>query len=260
MPDSPSLSIIIPVLNEEQWIGRILTTATSLLDDRDGEWEIIVVDNASTDGTLEHAAPFVDGKRVRVLRNAVNRGKGFSIRRGMMEAEGDLRLMCDADCVTSLSSLPRMELAAAEAQVVVGSRLSPGAEVEQKQAIRRRIMSVGFIALTRLALGPLPRDIYCGFKLWRADCAEDVFRAAQLDGWAFDAEALAMARMLGYQVTEIGIDWSNRPDSRLSIRNTLVPVVGELLAARRNVRRAAALAKHPRQKWASETTQEEIAS
>jgi len=233
------MSIVIPVLNEEKEIAEILKGGISLLGSRGGEWEILVVDNASTDRTLEVAEPFVDGERVRVLRNDVNRGKGYSIRRGMLEAKGDLRLMCDADCVASLRSLGEMERLAEEADVVVGSRLSAGARVERQQAVRRRIFGAGFIALTRLALGRLPRDIYCGFKLFGADCAEAVFGRVRLDGWVFDAEALAMARRMGFTVREVGIEWSNRPDSRLSIGNVLVPVVGELWRARRNVRRAA---------------------
>ncbi len=239
MPPPASLSIVIPVLDEEREIARILTAATAMLTARGGEWEIVVVDNASTDRTLEHAAPFVDGQRVRVLRNDVNRGKGYSIRRGMLDATGDLRLMCDADCAGSLQSLPSMEAEAEHADVVVGSRLSAGAHVERQQALRRRVVGVGFIALTRAAMGRLPRDVYCGFKLWRAEAADAVFERVRLDGWVFDAEALAMARRMGYRIREHGIEWSNRPDSRLAIRDVLVPVVGELWAARRNVRRAA---------------------
>jgi len=238
MPAPPSLSIVIPVLNEEQEIARILRTATELLKDRGGQWEILVVDNASSDGTCAQVAPFVDGGRVRLVRNDVNRGKGFSIRRGMLEATGALRLMCDADCVASLASLTHMEEVARSVDVVAGSRLSAGAHVGRQQPIRRRLFGAGFLLLTRVAMGPLPRDVYCGFKLWRAEAARDVFQRVHLDGWVFDAEALAMARHLGYTVREVGIEWINRPDSRLSIGNVLLPVVGELASARRNVREA----------------------
>ena len=235
-----SLSIVIPVLNEEDEIPRILKGAIAHLDERGGDWEILVVDNTSTDRTIERADPFVDGSRVRVLRNEVNRGKGYSIRRGMLESNGELRLMCDADCVSSLESLDELERAAEEVDVAVGSRLGAGANVSRQQSARRRIVGFGFLALTRVAMGPLPRDVYCGFKLWRAEAAKEVFESVHLDGWAFDAEALAMARRFGYKIREVGIEWTNRPDSRLSIREVLIPVTGELLAARRNVRRAAA--------------------
>jgi dolichyl-phosphate beta-glucosyltransferase len=236
---APSMSIIIPVLNEEEEIVRILSGASTMLDQRASDWEIIVVDNASTDRTSERVAPFLEDPRIRLLRNDVNRGKGFSIRRGMLEAVGDRRLMCDADCVSSLSSLPHLEKTLDEVDVAVGSRLSAGARVERQQPIRRRIVGFGFLALTRIMMGALPRDVYCGFKLWRGDVAQEVFERVHLDGWAFDAEALAMARRLGYSVAEVGIEWTNRSDSRLSIGNVLLPVTGELWAARRNVRRSA---------------------
>ena len=106
MPSVPSLSIIIPVLNEEDEIVTILDGARSFLSARGGEWEIVVVDNASTDETFARAEPFVDGTKVQYLVNETNRGKGYSIKRGMLAATGDLRLMCDADCVASLRSLP----------------------------------------------------------------------------------------------------------------------------------------------------------
>ncbi len=237
---APSLSIIIPVLNEEDEIVRILSGAQAMLGERVGDWEILVVDNASTDRTCERVASFFDDARIRLLRNDHNRGKGFSIRRGMLEAAGDHRLMCDADCVTSLHSLSHLEDALGEVDVAVGSRLSAGARVERQQPVSRRIVGFGFLALTRIMMGPLPRDVYCGFKLWRGAVAQRVFEHVHLDGWAFDAEALAIARRLGYSVREVGIEWTNRSDSRLSIGNVLLPVTGELWAARRNVRRCVA--------------------
>lgn len=235
-----SLSIIIPVLNEEDEVVSILTAVRALMDQRGGDWEIIVVDNASTDRTCELVQPFLDGSQVRLLRNDVNRGKGFSVRRGMLDATGDLRLMCDADCVPSLGSLPRLLDAAEESDVVVGSRAAPGAHVGHQQPLRRRFVGLGFLVLTRLIVGRLTRDVYCGFKLWRADAARVVFERVVVEGWVFDAEALAMARGLGYRVTEVGIDWINRPNSRLSIRQVLIPAIRELAAARQNVRRGVA--------------------
>jgi hypothetical protein len=158
----------------------------------------------------------------------------------MLEASGELRLMCDADCVPSLRSLPGLVSAAEHADVVVGSRVAQGAHVGHQQPLRRRFVGLGFLILTRLIVGRLTHDVYCGFKLWRADAARDVFERVVVDGWVFDAEALAMAESLGYRVSEVGIDWVNRSNSRLSIRQVLVPAVRELSAARQNVRRGAA--------------------
>jgi dolichyl-phosphate beta-glucosyltransferase len=131
--------------------------------------------------------------------------------------------------------------------------LSSGAIVGRQQPIRRRIVGFGFLSLTRIGMGPLPRDVYCGFKLWRAETAVEVFERVHLDGWAFDAEALSMARRFGYSIKEVGIDWTNRPDSRLSIRDVLIPVTGELIAARRNVRRCAAVRRSTGQSLADNT-------
>jgi dolichyl-phosphate beta-glucosyltransferase len=207
------------------------------LEENGRPYEIVVVDNASEDWTVEVLRPLVDGKRVRLLRNERNRGKGYSVRRGMLDATGQLRLLCDADCAPSLASLPRMVEAIEDADVVPGSRSVAGADVGRTQPLRRRLVGWPFIALTRLLLLEPTRDIYCGFKLWRGVAAQAVFSRQRLDGWVFDAESLAIARRLGFRVREVGIVWVNRDASTLSIVHTLVPAVRELIAVRRNLRR-----------------------
>jgi dolichyl-phosphate beta-glucosyltransferase len=230
----PWMSVVVPTYNEEQTITGTLTALRERLDEGGRPYEILVVDNASTDGTAQVVEAL--GGQVRLLRNDVNRGKGFSVRRGMLEASGRLRLLCDADCAPSLVSLPRMLEAIEHADVAVGSRLAPGADVGRVQPLRRRLVGWPFIALTRLLMTEPTRDVYCGFKLWRGMAAQAVFSRQRLDGWVFDAESLAMARRLGYRVREVGIVWVNREASKLSIVRTLVPAVRELLLARRNVR------------------------
>jgi dolichyl-phosphate beta-glucosyltransferase len=231
------MSVVVPAYNEEHAIVGTVTAVREWLEARGRPYEVIVVDNASHDRTVEVLQPLLEDGRVRVLRNEVNRGKGFSVRRGMLEAVGQLRLLCDADCAPSLASLPRMLEAIDHADVVAGSRVAPGAEVERTQPMRRRLVGWPFIAFTRGLLREPTRDIYCGFKLWRAVAAQAVFSRQRLDGWVFDAESLALARRLGFRVHEVGIVWTNREGSKLSILRTLAPAVGELLAARRNVRR-----------------------
>jgi dolichyl-phosphate beta-glucosyltransferase len=240
MPVSaPSLSIIVPVYNEERELPTILAATRGALHDLGLEGEVLVVDNASTDGTRAAVEPFL-GEGVRYVRNDANRGKGYSIRRGMLEADGDLRLMCDADCTPSLVSLPAMIEAAEGADVVVGSRVAVGASVARHQPLQRRFFGLGFLILTRLVMGRLTRDVFCGFKLWRGEAADAVFSRVQLDDWVFDAEALALAKALGLRVQEMGIAWVHRPASRLSIRRVLASAVPDLLRARRHVRAEAA--------------------
>jgi len=130
-----------------------------------------------------------------------------------------------------------MEVALEHSDIVLGSRLAPGSEVAQQQPLRRRTVGLGFLVLTRLFMGRLARDVYCGFKLWTAEAAEGVFPMVTLDGWVFDAEALALARKLGFDTSEVGIAWSDRRNSRLSIRSVLISAVKELRVARQSVRR-----------------------
>jgi dolichyl-phosphate beta-glucosyltransferase len=237
--DQPWMSVVVPAYNEERTIVGTVTAVRDLLEESARPYEIVVVDNGSEDRTVEVLRPLLDANRVRLLRNEVNRGKGYSVRRGMLEAVGQLRLLCDADCAPSLASLPRMVEAIEDADIVAGSRTVAGADVGRAQPLRRRLVGWPFIALTRLLLGEPTRDVYCGFKLWRGVAAQAVFSRQRLDGWVFDAESLAMARRLGFRVREVGIVWINREASSLSIVHTLVPAVRELVAARRNVRRQA---------------------
>jgi glycosyltransferase involved in cell wall biosynthesis len=232
----PNLSVVVPVFNEEAGIAAFLATLWERLDAVGRSYEVVVVDNASTDGTIAVLEPLLDGARARVLRNKVNRGKGFSVRRGMLDAGGDLRLLCDADCSASLASLPAMLEAIDEVDVAIGSRVARGAQVGRQQPLRRRLVGWPFIALTRTLMREPARDVYCGFKLWRAAAAEAVFSRQRLDGWVFDAEALGLARRLGFRVREVGIAWADREGSKLSIPRVLIPAVRELLAARRSVR------------------------
>jgi dolichyl-phosphate beta-glucosyltransferase len=179
-------------------------------------------------------------EHVRVLANPVNIGKGGSMRRGMFEARGALRLHCDADCWPSVPALGKLLDRIEHADVVAGSRLAEGADVGKRQPIRRRIAGRAFVGLCRLALSEPTRDLFCGFKLWRAEAAEAAFGASELDGWVFDAETLALARALGYRVVEVGIPWADREGSRLSMPRVIVPVTRDLLAVRRRVRAVAA--------------------
>ncbi|MGH2714914.1 MAG: glycosyltransferase, partial [Thermoleophilaceae bacterium] len=237
---APWISVVVPAYNEEAGIAATLERLRAWLEDRGGQFEILVVDNASEDRTAERIEARCDDERVRLLRNDRNRGKGHSMRRGMLEARGELRLHCDADCATSLPSLPKMLDLAREHDVVVGSRLGEGAQLGRRQPLGRRIVGRTFQQLCRLLLREPTQDLYCGFKLWRAPAAVDAYSRTRLEGWTFDAEVLAMARALGYRLCETGIVWTDREGSRVRMARILVPVVRDLLAARRHVRREAA--------------------
>jgi dolichyl-phosphate beta-glucosyltransferase len=231
----PRLSVVVPAYNEAAMIGTTVRSLLAELERFGLEHEVIVVDNASEDGTVA-AVEAVGDPRVRVLRNPRNLGKGGSMRRGMLEATGELRLHCDADCAASLPALGELLSGIEHADVVVGSRLAPGADVGRRQPVRRRVAGRAFVGLCRVALDEPTRDLFCGFKLWRADAAEAAYRASRLDGWVFDAETLALARAFGFRLAEVGIPWEDRPGSRLSMPRVIVPATRDLLAVRRRVR------------------------
>ena len=240
-----STSVVVPAYNEEQAIAGTVSALAEWLEAAGAPWEIIVVDNASTDGTRERLEAFASDPRIRVLANDRNRGKGYSVRRGMLEATGEARLHCDADCAPSLASLPAMFELLETHDLVVGSRLAPGASLGMRQPLSRRFVGRGFQQCCRAILWEPTRDLFCGFKLWRGAAAEDVFSRISLDGWTYDAEAIAMARALGYRVCETGIVWSDRDGSRLEMSRVLVPVIMELLEARSHVRSEARMGPRP---------------
>jgi glycosyltransferase involved in cell wall biosynthesis len=237
--DAPSISVVIPTYNEAAAIAATVSAVAECLESHEGDWEIVVVDNASADGTPALVRRLgIDG--VRVLENAENRGRGFSLRRGLLAAKGELRLQCDADAVASLRSLDDLLEAAESADVVAGSRLAPGADLV-KQPLARRLAGDVFLRLTRAAMREPVRDVYCGFKLWHAEAAEAVFSRTKLTGWVLDAEALGLARALGFRTAEVPIVWVSRPSSRLPMRRVAFTAVPELMSARRNMRRERAL-------------------
>jgi dolichyl-phosphate beta-glucosyltransferase len=237
---TPWMSVVIPAYNEEHAIVGTVTAAREWLEQSGRPYEIVVVDNASEDATVRLVEPLLDGVRLRLIRNDVNRGKGYSVRRGMLDASGELRLMCDADCAPSLASLSTMvdRIDTSGADVVAGSREAVGARVGRSQPLARRIAGWGFLALCRLIMQEPTRDIFCGFKLWRSSAADDAFSRQTLEGWTFDVEVLALSRGLGYSVVESGIDWDDREGSRLTMHRVLIPVTVELLRARRSVEKA----------------------
>lgn len=193
---APALSVVVPAYDEAACIATTLRSLHNTLGGLGIAHEIILVDNASRDGTAD-VVEALGERTVRVLRNPENIGKGGSLRRGMLAATGALRLHCEADCGPSVHALGRMIELAERYDVVVGSRLASGATVGRRQPVRRRIAGRSFGLLCRVLLREPTRDLFCGFKLWRAPAAEAAFRASALTGWTFDAETLAVARALG---------------------------------------------------------------
>ena len=214
----PYLSIVIPAFNEESSIGRCLRDLRAYLDGLDFSWEIVVVDDGSSDGTgavvEQHSA--VDS-RIRGIRGG-RAGKGAAVRRGMLEARGAWRFMADADLAMPPDNLDRFLYVVGSTpspDVVIGSREAPGSRRVGEHWLRYSIGRV-FNAYVRLLVLPGITDTQCGFKLFSARAAEILFPRLTIEGFAFDVELLVMARRVGYQIREAGIEWHGRADSRVA--------------------------------------------
>lgn len=210
----PFLSVVIPALNEAERLPRTLDRVGAFLRAFGRGHEILVVDDGSRDETAERAR----AAGATVLRNDANRGKGHAVRRGMLEARGQRRLMTDADLSTPIEELPRFLDTMAEGyDVVIGSRALPGANIEVHQPWLRENMGRLYNLFVQALALPGLRDTQCGFKLWSAAAARAAFADARLDGFSFDVEVLYLARKRGYRIAEVPVTWRNDAATRVSL-------------------------------------------
>jgi dolichyl-phosphate beta-glucosyltransferase len=226
----PRLSVVIPAYNEAERLPATLERVRAYLEGRGEDYEIVVVDDGSADATAARAA----AAGVRVVRNDGNRGKGYSVRRGMLLATGARRLMTDADLSTPIEDLKHLERALdAGHQVAIASRALPGSNVEVHQGAFRELSGRAFNLLVRALLLPGLRDTQCGFKLFEAGAAEAAFSRCRLDGFSFDVEALYVARLRGLRVAEVPVTWRNDAASRVTLGRGLL-AFADLVAIRWN--------------------------
>ena len=213
----PDLSVVIPAYNEAERLPRTLERVRDYLDGRGRSYELLVVDDGSTDDTVARARE-AGGPRLQVLGGEGNRGKGHAVRRGMLAARGARRLMTDADLSTPIEELPRLAARMDEGyEVVIASRALSDSRIEVRQGAFRENMGRVFNGLVRVAVVPGLHDTQCGFKLFSAAAAEAAFSRCRLDGFAFDVEALFVARKLGFRVAELPVVWRNDAASRVGV-------------------------------------------
>ncbi len=230
-----SLSVIIPAYNEEARVGRTLRHINSYLSERYPKFEIIVVDDGSADGTAEVAADFSKGSaNVRLIKNDTNRGKGYSVRKGVLASSGGVVVFSDADESVPISELPKfIDAIEKGADVAIASRELSTSDIIKKQAAWRRTMGRVFNLFVRMAaFGGIP-DTQCGFKCFKRDAALDLFREQRLEGFAFDVEILYLARLKRYRVEQIGVQWINSPNSRVGPIRDSMDMLRELFRIRR---------------------------
>jgi dolichyl-phosphate beta-glucosyltransferase len=214
---APFLSIVIPAYNEESRLPNTLEQIDAFLERQVYTAEVLVVENGSQDRTFEVAQTFArEHPRVSVHQEK-GRGKGLAVRRGILEAHGEYRLMCDADLSMPVDEINRfLPPALPGADIVIGSREAPGA-VRYNEPQYRHLGGRAVNTMIRLLALPGLNDTQCGFKCFHAPVAEELFRLQTLTGWAFDVELLYLARQRGYSIVELPIRWYFNPESKLNV-------------------------------------------
>ena len=231
-------SIIVPAHNEAARILPYLRSITSYMQDRGEPYEVLVVDDGSTDATasvVETAAS--SAPEIQLLRAPLRQGKGAAVRRGMQAAVGRLQLFADADGATPIQELARLEQAVASgADVAIGSRALasrlPGYAVQAR--FHRTILSNLFNSVLQQSGLRGITDTQCGFKLFRQAVAADLFGVALIDGYGFDLELLYVAQQRGYHIAEIPVNWSHQHGSKFRVIRDGLAMLRELAVIRRN--------------------------
>ncbi len=231
-----SISIVIPAYNEEQRLPSTLSSILAYIGT--GSWsfvEVLVVDDGSTDATAERAEEFsLRHPEVRLLRNPGNRGKGYSVRHGMLEARGEWILFSDADLSAPIEELEKLRAAAREngASIAIGSRALDRSLIAVHQPVFREWAGRIFNLLMRLITGLPFWDTQCGFKLFEAKAAREVFGRQRIEGFGFDAEVLFLARKLGLKTVEVPVRWSHAAGTRVSMFRDAATMFLDLLRVR----------------------------
>ena len=236
--DTPFLSIIIPAYNEERRLPNTLEQAFSFIQDQPYEVEVLVVENGSSDCTYEVAQKFSAEHTHFHAIHEPGRGKGLAVRRGMLEARGQYRFMCDADLSMPITEINRFlppELT--EFDVAIGSREAQDA-VRYDEPAYRHFGGRAINFMIRTLILPGLHDTQCGFKCFRAEIAEDLFRFQTMNGWSFDIELLYIARRRGYRVVEIPIPWYFNPESKLNVVQDAIQMGADILKMRWNAWRS----------------------
>lgn len=239
MEDRPDLSIVIPAYNEAERIGPTLESISSHLNESDADYEIIVVSDGSTDVTETIVRDYVKADaRVRLVAYSPNRGKGYAVRTGMLEARADDVLFSDADLATPMEDLEKLRQAAREGcEVAIGSRALPDSVIIGWRPWYRELSGKVFNMFIRMLALPGIRDSQCGFKYFTGGSATKVFSAARLDGYGFDVEALYLARKFGFSIGEIAVHWENSPATKVSVLKHTLPMLIEVARVRLNDRK-----------------------
>ncbi len=214
-----NLSVIIPAYNEEKRIRKTILSISSYLSQKFGdEYEIIVINDQSRDKTREIVGGLIkENKRIKIYTNEKNYGKGYSVKKGMLIAEGEYLLLSDADLSTPIEELDKLiSWLDKGCDVAIGSRSLRESQVIVHQPFYREMMGKIFNRLVKILCLPDFIDTQCGFKLFKKEAAKKMFSLSKINRFAFDVEILYLAKKNNYRIKEVPIRWINSPSSRVN--------------------------------------------
>lgn len=230
----PELTVVIPAYNEARRIVPTIGAIAAHLCTLELVWDMIVVDDKSTDPTAELVEGF-QFANVTVLRQPRNQGKGAAVRAGVLAAKGEYVLFADADQSTPIEQIAKLldPVRDGRCDLAIASRAADGADVGNKSMLRHLLSNV-LRLLVRHGLGMSVHDSQCGFKLFSRTAAQALFRTQRIDGFSFDLEVLYIAHREGLRIHEVGVQWIDAPGSTVDPIADTARFLTDILAIRRN--------------------------
>jgi glycosyltransferase involved in cell wall biosynthesis len=230
----PKYSIVIPAFNEAARIGKTLESVISCIRTRGWAAEVIVVNDGSKDATAEVVLTFAaNAPEVRMIENDANRGKGYSVRAGFLQALGDIVMFTDADLSAPIEEAERLFAAISEgADIAIGSRWLKTSRQTHRQPLYRQIFGRCFNLVIRTVMGLDFADTQCGFKAFTRSAAQTVFQLTTIERWGFDPEILFIGLKRGFWIIEVPVSWAHDSRSRLSYIKDGMKMLEELAIIR----------------------------
>ncbi len=232
----PQLSIVIPAYNESARIEHALGRVMQCVESEGWDAEVLVVDDGSKDDTAAIVQDWMQRyPRLHLVKNPGNRGKGYSVRNGLLQAAGEVVMFTDADLSAPMEEASRLMAALeAGADVAIGSRWLDKGRQTIHQPLYRQFFGRCFNAITRGVMGLPFKDTQCGFKAFKREAAQVIFRLQTIERWGFDPEILFIARKLKYRVVEVPVTWGHDERSRMSYLKDGMKMLEEMAVIRYN--------------------------
>jgi dolichyl-phosphate beta-glucosyltransferase len=236
---NPKYSIVIPAYNESTRLPATLDSVVGCIRKQGWAAEVIVVNDGSSDTTAEVVRDFArTAAEVRLIENPGNRGKGYSVRNGMLQARGDVVLFTDSDLSAPIEEAERLFAALEQgADIAIGSRWLESGRQTHKQPLYRQFFGRCFNAVTRMVMGLHFADTQCGFKAFTRQAAQAVFPLQTIERWGFDPEILFIALQRGLRVVEVPVSWAHDERTRMSYLKDGMKMLEEIATIRWNALR-----------------------